>query len=423
MLAAAAVAVLAFAGNAPARPDADAVGYRPFVRLDRAPQTQTVLRLDRSGLSRRLSAALDVPHVPRSRSGALAIDLETGGVVYALNPNTPFAPASNQKLATSYAALVRLGPAYRFRTEVLGSGERDGQTWHGDLYLRGHGDPTLRTLDLKRLAAQLRTAGIREVTGNVLADETVFDSRRAAPGWKPSFAMDESAPLSALVVNRAQYRGRTTTDPAGAAAAIFARVLEERGIRVGGESAWGRTPPDAFSLAQVESAPLVDILRFMDRESDNFTAEQVLKALGAEVAGRGTTGAGAAVVIETLREAGVPLAGVRVVDGSGLSRLDRLTPRAIAAILLAAWGDDELRPVLWDALPLAGRTGTLADRLDSRPALGAVRAKTGTTAIASALSGYVRHRFVFAVLQNGHPVSTWWARRAQDRFATALAAQ
>jgi serine-type D-Ala-D-Ala carboxypeptidase/endopeptidase (penicillin-binding protein 4) len=114
---------------------------------------------------------------------------------------------------------------------------------------------------------------------------------------------------------------------------------------------------------------------------------------------------------------------VRIVDGSGLSRLDRLTPRAIASILLAAWADDEVRSVLWDSLPLAGRTGTLEQRLDRRPALGAVRAKTGTTAVASALSGFVRRRFAFAVIQNGHPISTWWAREAQDRFALALAAQ
>jgi PBP4 family serine-type D-alanyl-D-alanine carboxypeptidase len=160
----------------------------------------------------------------------------------------------------------------------------------------------------------------------------------------------------------------------------------------------------------------------MDRESDNFTAELVLKTLGAEVAGKGTTAAGASVVVDALAEAEVPLAGVRIADGSGLSRLDRLTPRAIASILLALWNDTDLRPVLWDALPVAGRSGTLEHRLDSRPAYGAVRAKTGTTSLASALSGFVRHRFAFAVLQNGDPISTTWARAAQDRFATALAA-
>jgi D-alanyl-D-alanine carboxypeptidase/D-alanyl-D-alanine-endopeptidase (penicillin-binding protein 4) len=114
---------------------------------------------------------------------------------------------------------------------------------------------------------------------------------------------------------------------------------------------------------------------------------------------------------------------VRIVDGSGLSRLDRLTANALAALLKAAWADPAVRPSLVAALPVAGVNGTLQDRLRKPPARGNVVAKTGTTSDASALSGYVRSRFVFTVLQNGHPLSYWWARRAQDRFAQVLAAQ
>jgi D-alanyl-D-alanine carboxypeptidase/D-alanyl-D-alanine-endopeptidase (penicillin-binding protein 4) len=388
-----------------------------------AAATGGFVRVDPSLLARRLAHALAVPHVKTTLSGALAVDLETGRVLYALNPDRSLAPASNEKLPVTYAALVRLGASYRFRTQVLGRGYRSGATWAGDLYLQGGGDPTLDRYGLRRLAAQLRAAGIRRVSGNVLADESYFDTKRTAPGWLAGFYLNESPPLSALAVNRGWYHGRSTPDPAGAAAASFVRILNERGVRVAGESAWGTAPADAFPLAQVDSAPLADVLRFMDHESDNFTAELVLKTLGAEVAGKGTTAAGAQVVVDTLAEAGIPLQGVRIADGSGLSRLDRLTPRAIASILLASWADPELRPALWDALPVAGRTGTLEKRLDSRPAYGAVRAKTGTTADASALSGFVRRRFAFTVLQNGHPISTWWARAAQDRFATALAAQ
>jgi D-alanyl-D-alanine carboxypeptidase/D-alanyl-D-alanine-endopeptidase (penicillin-binding protein 4) len=376
-----------------------------------------------SALAQKLARALAVPHVRPALSGALAIDLDSGEVVYALNPDRPLAPASNEKLAVTYAALVELGASYRFRTQALGTGARRGTVWDGDLYLRGGGDPTLALRGLRRLAAQLYGAGIRRVSGDVLADESWFDTKRTAPGWLRGFYMNESPPLSALAVDRGWYRGRSTADPAGAAAASFVRILNERGVSVAGHSAWGTAPASAFPLAQIESAPLEDVLRFMDRESDNFTAELVLKALGAEIAGVGSTGAGARVVVDALAEAGIPLAGVRIADGSGLSRSNRLTPRVLAAILLAAWNDPELRPVLWDSLPVAGRNGTLERRLDSRPAYGAVRAKTGTTAVASALSGFVRRRYAFVVLQNGHPISTWWARKAQDRFATALAAQ
>jgi PBP4 family serine-type D-alanyl-D-alanine carboxypeptidase len=165
------------------------------------------------------------------------------------------------------------------------------------------------------------------------------------------------------------------------------------------------------------------MIRFMDRESDNFTAEMLLKQLGLVELGRGTSAAGASVVMQAMAEAGVPMTGVRIVDGSGLSRLDRLTANSLAGLLRAAWADPVVRPSLLAALPVAGINGTLEDRLRKPPARGNVLAKTGTTRDASSLSGYVRMRFAFAILQNGHPLSYWWARRAQDRFAQVLAAQ
>jgi serine-type D-Ala-D-Ala carboxypeptidase/endopeptidase (penicillin-binding protein 4) len=110
-----------------------------------------------------------------------------------------------------------------------------------------------------------------------------------------------------------------------------------------------------------------------------------------------------------------------MVDGSGLSRLDRLTANALVAMLEVAWADPTLRRPFLDALPVAGISGTLEDRMRRPPARGRVAAKTGTTREASGLSGYVRGRFAFAILQNGNPLPYWWARVAQDRFATVLA--
>jgi D-alanyl-D-alanine carboxypeptidase/D-alanyl-D-alanine-endopeptidase (penicillin-binding protein 4) len=112
---------------------------------------------------------------------------------------------------------------------------------------------------------------------------------------------------------------------------------------------------------------------------------------------------------------------VRVVDGSGLSRENRVTARELAGLLVAVWNDPALRRHMRDSLAVAGMTGTLEHRLEYRPARGRVRAKTGTTRIASALSGYVGARFAFVVVQNGSPVPTWSAREAQDRFVQALA--
>lgn len=371
-------------------------------------------------LAERLAAALAAPGLSPASSSAIAIDLATGQTLFARNADRPLAPASNEKLTVTYAALAELGTSYRFRTAVLGRGSQDGIVWRGDVYLKGYGDPTLTSLQLERLATQVRQAGIRRIDGRILADESWFDARRTAPGWKAAYFIDESPPLSALVVDRGVYAGRHARDPARAAARRFRSLLRRQGI-VAGAASVGLAPADAYALAQVESKPLPRVLETMDRESDNFTAELILKELGAEVGSGGTTAAGTAIVLRDLTAAGVPAAGLRMSDGSGLSLDDRLTARALASLLVAAWRDVDIRDAFWRALPVAGISGTLEDRMERAPARGAVRAKTGTTDRASALSGYVGDRYVFAVLQNGWPVAARSARRAQDRFATALA--
>ena len=112
-------------------------------------------------------------------------------------------------------------------------------------------------------------------------------------------------------------------------------------------------------LGSVSSPTLATLIRYMDRESDNFTAELLLKQLGAVALERGTSAAGASVVMQALAEAGVPTAGVRIVDGSGLSRLDRLTANALAGILRAAYADPTVKPAFVASLPVAGINGTL----------------------------------------------------------------
>jgi PBP4 family serine-type D-alanyl-D-alanine carboxypeptidase len=159
----------------------------------------------------------------------------------------------------------------------------------------------------------------------------------------------------------------------------------------------------------------------MDGDSDNFTAEMVLKAIGAEAVGKGSTAAGAAVVRRDLAAAGVPLAGARIVDGSGLSRLDRVTARELSSLLVLFWKTPKLRGVVQSSLARAGETGTLRHRLLGRRTRGIVRGKTGTTDIASALSGYVGSRYAFVLVENGHPVNWDAAHKVQDAFVRALA--
>ena len=161
----------------------------------------------------------------------------------------------------------------------------------------------------------------------------------------------------------------------------------------------------------------------MDRQSDNFYAEMLLKELGARAGHGGTTSEGIHVVRKELRRRGVPLEGVVLADGSGLSAYDRLTATTTTLLLISASSDAGIDEPFMDSLPVAGISGTLVDRMTSGPAYGNVRAKTGTTDSASALSGYVRTRYVFSIFMNGSPVPWWYAREAQDRFAQVLAGQ
>jgi D-alanyl-D-alanine carboxypeptidase/D-alanyl-D-alanine-endopeptidase (penicillin-binding protein 4) len=376
----------------------------------------------RSSLGSRLTRALHAPDVAFSASAAVAVDLETGQVVYAHNATLPLIPASNEKLAVTYAALTALGPSFRIETDVLGEGEREGHLWHGDLVLKGYGDPTLSSASLALLARQVRADGITQVTGSVVGDETWFDAHRTAPGWKASFYINESPPLSALIVDRGLVGKRTSRAPALAAAQLFERALRRAGVRVAHASRLGVAGDDAVALGAVDSPTLSALVHRMDVTSDNFTAEMLVKELGAVQAGRGTTAGGLRVVGSQLAQAGVPLAGVRFADGSGLSRLDRMTASTLVSLLHVMWSDPELRPDVVASLPIAGRTGTLHDRMRGTAAAGVVRAKTGTTDDATALSGFVGDRYVFSVLVNGAPVSWTWSRVVEDRFASALAA-
>ena len=374
-----------------------------------------------STLQDRLAKALRVPHVSQASSAAVAVDLDTGEQLFALNDTLPLAPASNEKLALTYALLTTFSPSMRITTTVDGLGVRQGATLRGDIFLVGGGDPTLSSGDLAHLARRVRAYGITHVTGRVIGDESLFDAKRTCPGWKRSYYMLESPPLSALVVDRALYTNYVARRPARAAALLFRDALRRAGVQVDGGVAVLPKPLAAFPITKTNSSTLESIVRFMDLHSDNFTAEELLKLLGSATEARGTTAAGARAVVGALASADISTTGVRIVDGSGLSADDRLTVGALVSILQAFAANRTLEAKLVHALPVAGISGTLQDRMRTPKLRGHVVAKTGTTDIASALSGYVNSHIAFAIIQNGHPLSYWYARVAQDRFATVLA--
>jgi D-alanyl-D-alanine carboxypeptidase/D-alanyl-D-alanine-endopeptidase (penicillin-binding protein 4) len=382
----------------------------------------------RTSLSRSIASA-------GAASGAMVVDLASGRTLFSRRPDAYRVPASNQKLFTSSVALLRFGPNARLTTRVLGTGSQgaDG-TYTGDLYLRGGGDPTFGSPSFVRrvwgtgasvtdLADQLVAEGILRVRGAVVGDESYFDRRRGGPASGYAFDPYVGAPLSALAFNRglANERGSAIqARPATFAADQLRRALVAEGIPVTGRAREGLTPDGARELASVTSPTISTLIRLTNVPSDNYLAEMLLKDLGARFAGAGSTAAGAGVVRSRLAPLGVY---PRVVDGSGLSRFDRTTPRQVVRVLRYMAFSTTAGLAFRGSLAVACRSGTLASRMCGTPAAGRCQGKTGTLGGVSALSGYCSPpgggTVVFSFLMNG--VNVTGARRLQNTMAAAIA--
>jgi D-alanyl-D-alanine carboxypeptidase/D-alanyl-D-alanine-endopeptidase (penicillin-binding protein 4) len=353
------------------------------------------------------------------------VDLVTGRAIYSEDASVPRIPASVEKLYTTAAALEHFRPQGTIPTDVLGAATVDPATGvlSGNLYLRGNGDPSFNAKAAGLLADILiERTGITEVDGRVIGDETLWDGLRGPPseGFRTSSYV---GPLSALTFNRGftgKRRPLFQASPPLFAAKAFTTALRRRGVAVRRSARAGAAPASAVALAGLNSPALQNLVASMNVPSDNFIAETLIKALGARFGSGGTTGAGAAVVRANAARLGIR---TTVVDGSGLSRANRTAPKAVTALLTAMDESPEMAEPFELSLPVAGRTGTLHDRMRGSAARDACRAKTGTLSNVSALAGYCETprggKIAFAFLMNY--VYPWTARRLQDRMTNALA--
>jgi len=368
--------------------------------------------------------------------GLYVVEADTGNVVCAAAAGTPRPLASNMKLFTTSTVLAKLEPATRIPTKVFEEGTvtADG-VLHGNLYLQGGGDPTLGTpafydsylaglgTNIFELTPQIQEAGIERVTGRLYADPSIFDSLE---GVKDSnYATSPYiGPLSGLAFNSG-FAGETSSsgfaaDPAKLAAAKLVRNLNAGGVQISSQVALGTTPTTADRVAMVQSPTLSQIVNTTDVYSDNFFAEMLMKLLGARLGTGGTTAAGAAVVASFARSLG---SGVKAVDGSGLTRSNRASPRQVVT-LLAGMRAQPTGEELINDLAVSGKEGTVAGRMRGTPAYGRCRVKTGTLTGVSNLSGYCFNQsgktMIFSILMGRVP-STTQAHIDQDRIAGLVA--
>lgn len=327
-------------------------------------------------------------------SGCLRVDAG-GRVAVAKSSDKELIPASNMKIATAAVVLNVLPEGTRFTTRVVGD-VKDGVV-NGDLVLVGGGDPLLVSREylpteknptttptfVDDLADAVKAAGITSITGSVAGDESYLDDDRYISDWSAGVRATEGGPLGALMINDGVVVGDPIKpdNPAIAAAAEFTRLLRARGINVVGEAKEAKGPAVGATVAEIESVEIASVVAEMLTNSDNNTAEILLRHVGLSRSLQPTTAAGIAVVKSLLTEWGID--GIKATDGSGLSRSNRMTCAALVELL-------EREPIggrLKSGLAVAGSTGTLRDVFKDTPVAGKLFGKTGTLLNVKTLGG------------------------------------
>ena len=364
-------------------------------------------------------------------TGALVYDLTAKQTLFSVRADVGRPPASVEKLYTTVATLNELGPNDRLKTTVVGAGHLGpGGVWHGNLYLVGGGDPTLGDGAFNRnwehgygptanqLVGQLVHDGIKHVTGWVIGDAALFDELRGGPatGYAPDVP-DFGGQLSALSYDHGSTYKKL--NPGAFAAKELVLTMHGAGI---GARPLNRTlpaPGGAQTLASVQSPPLSVMLKLMDVPSDDFFAEMLTKQLGVRFGTAGSITAGAQVISNVIESFGLH---PRIVDGSGLSRSDRSSPREVVDLLKTMWNTPTGR-ILAASLPVVGVSGTVQGIAAHTAAQGRCIAKTGTLNYVTNLAGYCtaqnHHVLAFALMVDGP--GNWTAIQLFDQMVPAIA--
>jgi D-alanyl-D-alanine carboxypeptidase/D-alanyl-D-alanine-endopeptidase (penicillin-binding protein 4) len=465
----------------------------PIVRADLNADVQTVLQ---DKLLHKASVGIEVLRLGRSVGDVKG--------VFSLESTTPLMPASNLKLATTSAALDRLGPDFKFRTILVMRGS--------DLIVIGGGDPTFGDLEYLKKAGwgittvfhnwteqlkKLNVTGVRDV----IVDDSVFDENFTNPRWPAGqytarfeagvaglnlnancieCLVEPTAP-GALVKytldpptqyvsihnacitgsrngiiltrppesNQLAMSGETPTrglatvgitvhDPPMYAATVFADMLRQGGVHVSGEVKRDRTArqtlekggasAEKVTIVAIHETPIPPVLARANKDSMNLYAESLCKRLGFETShASGSWENGTAAVGAFLRKAGIPEREFHLDDGSGLSRMNEISPRALTQVLVYDYYSKN-KETFFNSLSIAGVDGTLDDRfrgVDVRDLRHRVFGKSGFIEGVSTISGYLRARddqwYAFSIMINGIPhLSNSEIKVLQERIVRAV---
>ena len=482
------------------RQPADDTKHRPRRRVRKESRAAAAIHFQSPASELELVSDLHQLMLSRVRNGTwgvVVLSLTRNDTLYAVNPDEPLQPASNMKLFTTALALDQFGPTHQFSTDVLRDGVlgADG-VLRGNLIIRGDGDPALSKRfvtgaggAMDALAQLVANAGVKRVTGTLIADASAFDTQRIPEGWQTRYLQSGyAARVSALSLNEnlviirvkpggktgavvtlepattlpvastvrtvagrgARISARTTPagvievkgtigaragerayqlvveDPTAFCAGAFRRALQARGISIDGTTSFAATPTSAVKVTGLQSPPIGQMLDVMNGESINHYAELLFRDAGRNASPNSVGSVESAnKLLQNFMttKVGAAPGAVFAADGSGLSVLDRITPRALVQLLSyansAPWKD-----AFHTSLPIAGQSELLRHRMRATPAQGNLHAKTGTTNSVISLGGYVTAKngetLAFAFIYNG--VDRWNAKSTIDAMGATLAA-
>ncbi|WP_247869669.1 D-alanyl-D-alanine carboxypeptidase/D-alanyl-D-alanine-endopeptidase [Herbaspirillum sp. ST 5-3] len=421
--------------------------------------------------------ALQRAQIPESAAGIYVQEVGAGPVLLASNEKTPLNPASTMKLVTSDAALEMLGPTFTWKTQAYATGTQAGDVLHGDLIIKGSGDPKLVLENFWLFLRRIRAKGIREIRGNLVLDRSAFESMEFDAG---QFDGDPMKPYNvgpdALLLNYKALAFRFTPDAARGVVNVtmdpplaaypltaphlgngecgdwhgklrpaidgwgarfsgiysascgekvwyvhpyqlthtqyfhlaFRRLWADLGGTLKGDVQSGVVPPNARLVAEWESASLSEVIRDINKYSNNVMARQLLLTLAANVLNLPANAErGAAVVRTWLSNKGIDAPELSVENGSGLSRNERISALTMGRMLESAFQSPTM-PEFMASLPLAGFDGTMRLRLVNQAVAGKAHVKTGMLNEVRNIAGYVLaasgKRYVVVFMIN-HPNS------------------
>lgn len=367
--------------------------------------------------------------------------LPPGPAILTASADTPRNPASTMKLVTTYAALGALGPNYRWPTEIYATGPVVRGTLQGDVVIKGYGNPNFKESDLRNLLGALRHRGINNIAGNLVADSSFFNIPYQHPGFfdgksgasynaQPEALLYQGRGSTYKFKNLSKRVKRTTRRMPRTKSArrdlninlfgAFWKVwVGQMGGGMQGRFRKGRTPHNAQLLYRHHSQPLRTVLPTINKKSNNVMARQLMLSVGAQTFGApGTPGKGAMAIGRFMESRGLNFPELRIENGSGLSRVSRISARHLGEMLVNAY-NSPWRNDFMNSLAILGVDGTMRNRMRKTGLAGRGRFKTGTLRNVRGLAGYVQgangQMYVVSILHNDRKARSK-ARNAHDEL-------